>query len=758
MNLEFTHFSINCLAGLLSIGFLVGLFFFNRTVISWLLFGFFGGVMSTSSYLFFIYCLQERATPALEHIHFFCLSISSICLLQIPYKLSPRDRRRESTIVLYLSVIAHIYVLIYVWLFIESEPTMNFESHMLAFKVTHVERSNLVFIAEYFLALWLFLRNTLEQEPDNKLSTQKGTKKRIRPGAFSWVRKLVMPKNDQAIANRNSALLLICCIVVWIVLSIANYGYTSHSNFSWVVNAIALVMLLFYIVSYINWFEKKSKLMAKLLAISLVFIIVIISHIGYFSTNQREKSYDSLKRMELGFLKQQVPTRSFTGLSDDLGFIVAGPIDNDPYNKAAYELVYSRSDGFELDRLLTEEKMIREHLRQLPTGTPSRDYHLRWTAYVSGLKNGIFQGKTGFNYLGRRAEASNRFVLFDFIQADRLFRVGYRYTAYRSFVNDTAEVFVWLLLLAATLVIIGFPVLFHVNLVKPLRALLVGVKRVNAGDFDSYVKVTFNDEVGFLTQSFNRMALSIKDHTLHLESKVKERTREIEGLNALKRRFLAIVAHDLRSPLKTIEFSIDKISGRIQADHEQRRNLGTITESVSYMFQILEDLSDLTMIEAGKIHLEYSENDYPAFVGRNLEAKRHRAQSRGIELRLVSCEPVPKIFFDKTKMNQVLDNLIENAITHSAENTEIKIEIEPRKKVVLTKITDQGSGIAEQDLPDVFNEYQTSSGSLPSQSKRSGLGLAIVKKIIHAHHGEVGIESRVGHGTTVFFKLPVHED
>lgn len=758
MNLEFTHFSINCLASLLIIAFLVGLFFFDRTMISWLLFFFFGGLMSTSSYLFFIYCLQERATPILEYIHFFCLSISSICLLQIPYKLSPRNHKRESTIVLYLSIIAHIYVLIYVWLFIESEPTMNFESHMLAFKVRHVERSNLVFISDYFLALLLFLRNTLEHDPEENRSNQQVTPKRFHTTAFSWVHRLIAPKGDQAIANRNSALLVICCLVVWIVLSIANYGYTSHSNFSWVVNAIILVMLLFYIISYINWFEKKSRFMTKVVAISFVFIIIIISHIGYFSAYQRENAYDELKRMELGFLKLQVPTKSFSSLSNDMEFIVSGPTPNDLFNKADYELVYRRSDGFEVDQLLAEERMIHEHLRQLPTQAPLRDYRLRWTAYVSGLVNGKFQGRSGFNYYGRWADASNRFVLFDFVQGNRLFRVGYRYSAYRSFVGETAEVFVWLLIAAATLVVIGFPILFHKNLVKPLKALLSGVKKVNAGDLDSYVPVTYEDEVGFLTHSFNQMALSIKEHTLYLESKVKERTQEIERLNALKRRFLAIVAHDLRSPLMTIEFGIDRISARIQDDQEQQHDIEMVKESAEYMFQILGDLSDLTMIEAGKIHLEYSENDYPAFVGQNLEAKRHRAQTMEIALALEVHEPIPKIFFDKTKINQVLDNLIENAFTHSAENTEIKVEIELKKRVVVTKVIDQGSGIAEKDLPDVFDEYYTSSDELRSRSKSSGLGLAIVKKIIQAHRGEIRIESKVGHGTTIFFTLPVHEE
>ena len=199
MNLEFTHFSVNCLAGLLIIGFVISVFFSKKNVISWLSIGFFGGLMTTLGYFFIIYGAQERTTPILEFINFLGLCISSTCLVQVPYRISPKDRKRESVIVLCLSVVAHVYVLVYVWLFMESEAIMTFESHMLAFRVRHVERSNVVFIVEYFLTLLLLLRNTLDQDSEPECDVPSGFAKRWGKSIRSGIRKLVLPQNDQGI-------------------------------------------------------------------------------------------------------------------------------------------------------------------------------------------------------------------------------------------------------------------------------------------------------------------------------------------------------------------------------------------------------------------------------------------------------------------------------------------------------------------------------------------------------------------------------
>lgn len=176
------------------------------------------------------------------------------------------------------------------------------------------------------------------------------------------------------------------------------------------------------------------------------------------------------------------------------------------------------------------------------------------------------------------------------------------------------------------------------------------------------------------------------------------------------------------------------------------------------MLELLNNLLDISKIESGKLELEMTKNNYPDFVKKNIEFNRFFATEKSISIDLVLPDDILPFDFDKNKIEQVLNNLISNAIKYSHPNTTIRIEVLKEKEFVVTKVIDQGQGIPENELPHVFKPFQKASTKPTAGEKSTGLGLAIVKKIVEGHQGKIGVESEVGKGSTFFFKLPYSEE
>jgi len=131
------------------------------------------------------------------------------------------------------------------------------------------------------------------------------------------------------------------------------------------------------------------------------------------------------------------------------------------------------------------------------------------------------------------------------------------------------------------------------------------------------------------------------------------------------------------------------------------------------------------------------------------------ANEKDISINLGLRDEIPLIDFDRNKIEQVLNNLISNAIKYSYPNTEINIEVEREGDFLLTKVIDQGQGIPEDEQPNIFKAFQKASTKPTAGEKSTGLGLAIAKKIVEGHKGEIWVKSEVGKGSTFYFKLPM---
>lgn len=245
-----------------------------------------------------------------------------------------------------------------------------------------------------------------------------------------------------------------------------------------------------------------------------------------------------------------------------------------------------------------------------------------------------------------------------------------------------------------------------------------------------------------------------------LQAAHRELTRknnQLEQLNAEKNRFLGMAAHDLRNPITAIGgfcslFLADMIG---PLTDQQRDIIERMRSSSKFMNQLLEDLLDISQIEAGKLELRLTPVDLVALITDNVKLNRMFAEKKQIELKfLVLCAP-PTLILDAAKIEQVLNNLISNAIKFSQSNTEITVELSEEDKQVMIAVRDQGQGIEANELEKVFKPFEKTSTRSTAGEKSTGLGMAIVKKIVDGHQGKIWLESTVGVGTTFHIALPL---
>ena len=266
-------------------------------------------------------------------------------------------------------------------------------------------------------------------------------------------------------------------------------------------------------------------------------------------------------------------------------------------------------------------------------------------------------------------------------------------------------------------------------------------EQVAQGNFGRTVPVRTDDEVGNLAQVFNRMS------------------QKLETNAVLKRRLLANIAHDLRTPLAVIQGNLEgMIDGVIESTPEQ---LQSLHEEAVRLNRMIKDLLDLSLAEAGQLALEKTTVDINSLIERAVGMIKPLADEKDIRLRCCLEEGLPTLLLDPDRMHQVFYNLLTNAIRYSPAHGEIQVETlltvdgNGGRQQVKLLFADQGTGIAPEDLPYIFDHFYRGDKSRDRKSGGSGLGLAIVKQLVENHGGQVAVESHLGEGSVFQVLLPV---
>lgn len=240
------------------------------------------------------------------------------------------------------------------------------------------------------------------------------------------------------------------------------------------------------------------------------------------------------------------------------------------------------------------------------------------------------------------------------------------------------------------------------------------------------------------------------------QRELAKKNAELARLNDQKNEFLGIAAHDLRNPLGVIlaysHFLLKEAAPALS--EEQVGFLNRIKSSSNFMLKLVNNLLDLSVIEAGKLQLNLERAEVGELIEQNVSVNRVLAERERVHLTLERVDPVAEMMLDRVKIEQVLNNLIGNAIKFSPAGGEVSISLEDLDDKVIISVRDRGPGIPDEEIGRVFQPFTKTHSNRSERERGAGLGLAIVKKIITGHGGEIRVESKVGEGSAFHVHLP----
>ncbi|MGB8212429.1 MAG: HAMP domain-containing sensor histidine kinase [Anaerolineales bacterium] len=248
----------------------------------------------------------------------------------------------------------------------------------------------------------------------------------------------------------------------------------------------------------------------------------------------------------------------------------------------------------------------------------------------------------------------------------------------------------------------------------------------------------------------------LNNELVSMQRELARKNAELARLNELKNQFLGMAAHDLRNPLQGIlsysDFLLDELAGELSAEHKEF--LTAIRDQSQFMARLVNDLLDVAAIESGKLQLDLSPTDLVHLTQANLSRNRMISARKAIALDLEAA-PIPALLLDAAKIEQVLDNLVTNAIKFSPPGSRVQISLRAAETEILLSVKDEGPGIPPDELETLFKPFQRTSVKSSGGEKSTGLGLVIVKRIVEGHGGRIRVESQVGAGSTFSVYLPV---
>ena len=275
------------------------------------------------------------------------------------------------------------------------------------------------------------------------------------------------------------------------------------------------------------------------------------------------------------------------------------------------------------------------------------------------------------------------------------------------------------------------------------------VRRKSTGDFRPEVIELLKT---FATQS----VLAIQNARLFRE--IEDKSRQIEAANRHKSEFLANMSHELRTPLNAIIGFSEVLGERLfgELNEKQAEYTDDILTSGRHLLSLINEILDLSKVEAGRMELELATFDLPLAIDNARTFVRERATKHGINLDVTVDERLGEFVGDERKIKQILLNLLSNAVKFTPEGGRIGINARQADGSVEISVSDTGIGIAPEDQPKIFEEFRQVGGDYAHKREGTGLGLTLAKKFVELHGGKIWVESEVGKGSTFTFTLPIN--
>jgi signal transduction histidine kinase len=325
---------------------------------------------------------------------------------------------------------------------------------------------------------------------------------------------------------------------------------------------------------------------------------------------------------------------------------------------------------------------------------------------------------------------------------------------------------VLLLVIGLGLSVVASTILAH-RMVTPIQALQTGAMRIGSGALDQRIDVRTGDELEALAGEFNQMASQLRESYATLEQKVEVRTQDLASAldqlaaaNRHKSEFLASMSHELRTPLNAIigfsDVLAEKLFGDLNA--RQERYVQHILASGRHLLSLINDILDLSKVEAGKMDLELSHFTVDTALQDGLTMVRERARQHDIALRLDIDPTIGSIHADERKLKQVLFNLLSNAVKFTPDGGQVAVRAHRDNGHVRIDVRDTGVGISLEDRERIFEEFRQVGTGVLRAREGTGLGLTLSRRFVELHGGQLWVdESTAGEGSTFAFTLPAEQ-
>jgi len=258
--------------------------------------------------------------------------------------------------------------------------------------------------------------------------------------------------------------------------------------------------------------------------------------------------------------------------------------------------------------------------------------------------------------------------------------------------------------------------------------------RLARGDLDCTVPLQGSDEIRQLAEDFNLMSESLR----------KTQT--------MRRNLTADIAHELRTPLTILRANLDELQSR--AKDPDQVAIANLQDEVLRMSKLVKDMETLALAETGHLVINKRRVKLESIMER-LAPVIPEMEGRGIKLEVDLEAGLPKVAADPDRLLQVVLNLLSNALAHSPEGGRIMIKGTKKENLILMSFTDQGGGIATEQLPFIFERFYRADSSRSRREGGMGLGLAIARSLVEANGGQIWADSSVGKGTIFYFTIPI---
>ena len=296
------------------------------------------------------------------------------------------------------------------------------------------------------------------------------------------------------------------------------------------------------------------------------------------------------------------------------------------------------------------------------------------------------------------------------------------------------------LLLGGSLAIVIALILTFVlarRMTSPIGALSKAARKLGRGDLSQRVQLQGKGEVAAMAQAFNTMAA------------------DLEHAEQLRRNLVADVAHELRTPLSNIQGYLEAIRDRVMKPNAA--TIRSLNEEVALLSRLVNELQELSLAEAGELKLVYQAEDITKLIKQAVTPLQPKLAAKEISLSFDLPDNLPLVNIDWQRVNQVLHNLLENAVAYTYKGGTINVAAVKQGDWVEVSVSDTGEGIPAEDLPNIFERFYRVDKSRARVTGGSGLGLTIAKRLVEAHGGTIKVQSKLGKGSRFSFTIPIAE-